>query len=209
MATGALVLTALAACSSPSATQELDAQPERIAHGKEVYHFNSLEDMTATADLVVQAHVASVKPGRWIGPPGGADGERVREVTLQVDRVVLSRIGDVPANITLDEWGWDNKGNGYQFENVTWTKAGDQGYYFLTRTPEVANNFGLISSQGRLLVQGNGSAAKLNPSAGKDDEIHAALSALPPSTFEEHLRKTAADAKSGKIKPVEKSFREQ
>lgn len=186
-----LAIAAIAACS-PAADR--DDRPERIVHGKEVYTFEDLPTMTATSDLVVKAQVKSVTPGRWIGTPGADDADQAREITLDVQRTLFSKNATAPKQVILDEWGWDSKGHGFQFAGVTWSKAGDHGYYFLTAT-EVPGHYVLVNSQGRFTDMDG----RLVPTADEDDKIHTAGKALGPAGLESTVGRAGKDAAAKKI----------
>jgi len=194
-----LAFGAIAACS-PAA--QLDDQPERIVEGKEVHTFEDLPTMTATSDLVVKAQVMSVSPGRWIGVPGSDDADQAREITLAVQRTLFSKNATAPTQVILDEWGWDSKGRGFQLAGVTWSKAGDHGYYFLTAT-EVPGHYVLVSSQGRFTDLDG----RLVPTADEADKIHTAGEALGPAGLESAVGRAAKDVAAKKIKAQPK-FRE-
>ncbi|RSM51790.1 hypothetical protein DMB66_40880 [Actinoplanes sp. ATCC 53533] len=199
-------LVAASACSGGA--PQRDAQPERVAEGREVWYFDSLEKMAATAELVVVAEVAKVEPGRWIGSKDGGDRDQARNVTLKVENVLRSTGGAVTSTVQLDEWGWDAKGHGYQFAGVTWTNQGDRGIYFLVPVADAPGQWRLVNSQGRVLIRTasakTGSVAALDSSA----ETHDALSVKIESLTVEGLIRLTKEAdqavQEGRLQPLDK-----
>ncbi|GIG03001.1 hypothetical protein Cci01nite_80940 [Catellatospora citrea] len=162
-----------------------------------MYHFDDVSVMTATSDLIVSARVRGVQPGRWIGVKGSPDADQIREVTLEVKSVLFSKIGTPPAVITMDEGAWNPAGDGLQFESVTWTKVGHEGYYFL-RASDIPNNYLLVSSQGRVSFDGQ----KLVSTADEANPIHAALASMSASSLESAIRRAGAEFTAGRLMPA-------
>jgi hypothetical protein len=146
----------------------------------------SLDELAASADLVVRAEVTATERGRVFGDPGGAAVES-RLVTLQVAEVLA---GTPPAGATLqvEEEGWLEDGTPLIVDGAAPSAVGDDGIWFLT---EVEGGAGpvhvIVSAQGRYLVVGDG----LTGAAGDDplvaelsdlavDELTARIAALPP-----------------------------
>lgn len=167
--------------------------------GREVHHFDDVETMAATSDLVVRAEVLRIRPGRWTGSEQGGGRQQAREVTLRVEQVLRGSGGANPGTIIVDEWGWDEKGHGYQFAGVTWSKEGDRGIYFLSET-EKPGNWRLINSQGRALADGQ----RLDSTAEEGDQVGARIEAVTPAQLEAQVLEAARAVESGKLKPADK-----
>ncbi|GAA4625907.1 hypothetical protein GCM10023196_031980 [Actinoallomurus vinaceus] len=206
-------ISSLAACSSPAKTSsadaparadqgsknvaavKLDAKPREVAAVKEVEAYDDVPTMTASSDLVIRGRVTQITPGRHIGS-SGMDGQRVRDVAIKIEQVFLNKTGTTPATVTLDEWGWDDRGHGFQIEGVTWSNAGDENYYFLRRIDE--GRFRLVSTQGRVSVKGS----RLSPTAAEDSPVHEAVERQSETAFRASLRKASADYRAGRLRAV-------
>ncbi|MBG6091689.1 hypothetical protein [Actinomadura viridis] len=179
----------------------LAERPTMFAHSVEINFFEDLATMAATSDLVVLGEVRSVRPGRWVGEEEPKGRERVRDVTIEIEEVLLNNgSGAAPKTVTVDEWGWDSRGVGFQDENVTWTKAGDRGYYFLTPVKDAPGHHRLINSQGRALISGT----ELTPSSEEGAPLHEEMHHLSPKGFENSLSKAIRDIRAGKVRPQKK-----
>lgn len=208
-------ITSLAACSSPAerssaaaparadagstnvSAVKLDVKPREVAAVKEVETYDDVPTMTASSDLVIRGRVTRITPGRHIGS-SGMDGQRVRDVVITVEQVFLNKTGTTPATVTLDEWGWDDRGHGFQIEGVTWSKTGDENYYFLRRIDEGPARFRLVSTQGRVSVK----SSRLAPTAAEDNPIHEAVERQSETTFRTSLRKASDEYRAGHLRAV-------
>lgn len=180
----------------------LAEQPTMFAHNVEVHWFEDLATMVATSDLVVLGEVRSVRPGRWVGEEEPDGRLRVRDVTLKVEKV-LYRNGPAaaPATVTLDEWGWDSRGVGFQDANVTWTEPGDRGYYFLSPVETAPGHYQLISSQGRALIEG----VELTPGSEEGSALHQEMHHMSPKELESVVSKAVRDIRAGEVQPQKTS----
>ncbi|MET8119302.1 hypothetical protein [Micromonospora sp. NPDC005189] len=161
-AAGAVAVAALVAAVGVGRADpgvRYDAHPEALAFGKEMYDFQTIEQMTATSQLVVFGTVTSVQPGRMASTdedPAAVGGDiRLRTVTISRSDILHNPKNlIIPASITLEEEGWDEEGRGYLSNNVAWSEVGDTGYFFLRRAAGVSDpyTYQLASSDGRALV---------------------------------------------------------
>ncbi|WP_143670006.1 hypothetical protein [Streptomyces sp. Ag109_G2-15] len=103
-----------------------------------------------TSPVIIRGTVQNTAPGRTVGSAEEGGTDQARNVTLRVDAVMKKGGATIGSTLTLEEWGWDGSGNGYQMENLTWSQVGDTGYYFLTRDA-VTLNWRYVSTQGRVL----------------------------------------------------------
>lgn len=166
--------------------------PETILSGKQMFHFDSLADMTATSTVVVKARVEDVKVGRVVGA-GSGDPMTLRAVSLAVLDVLAqqSPVGR-PSTITLEEVGWDSSGKGLVQEGLTWSTVGDVGFFFLRRNESGA--FDLVSTQGRILIYGD----KLTPSE-IDAPLGQQIASRAPNEVAAAIHQAARDVKAGRI----------
>ncbi|MBZ9644735.1 hypothetical protein [Streptomyces sp. PSKA30] len=133
----------------------LDKEPEVVAHAVESVEFESVGQMAVTSVAVVRAKVTAVNPGRIVGADETAEpGEesaatQARDVTLQVTEA-YSRNNwyQFPDPITIEEWGWDASGDGYQVNNYSWSEVGKEYLFFLRKTSDPLR-WNVISTEGR------------------------------------------------------------
>jgi hypothetical protein len=137
-------------------------QPEYTVEASWDYQFDSLVEMAATADVVIVGTVAAVGPGREMyacDDPSGACAQteenyagQVREVTVTVDEQ-LGGAASVGGTITLEEWGYDRKGNPFEIDEAPWSRVGDGGALFLQHgSQQPAGSYQLIHPVGRILT---------------------------------------------------------
>lgn len=162
---------------SDSGGPRLDAQAERIMHGRETRLFKNLEQLIGSTPYIVRATVTDIQPGRTIGGEEDGGVDQARDVTLSIE--TSYKKARVPATLVVEEWGWDEEGAGYQVENVAWSKVGDYGYYFLTKS-SVADRYRLVNTQGRALENSDGF---LKLSADPESELTAAIGGMDSLDF--------------------------
>jgi hypothetical protein len=186
----ALVLAAIQASG-----RSLDEQPESIAHAEELYHFDDMASMAATADIVIQGTVQAIQPGRMMGE--GRGQLQVRALTVAVDEVLVSRMPSNPGStITVEEsGGWDSQGAGFMIEGMPWSEVGQSGYFYLTYLPPF-KSYRVINSQGRVLDAGG----RLNPSGS--GKVADQVRAMTPPQLEEALARAQVDIQAGRLQPV-------
>ncbi|SCG45406.1 hypothetical protein [Micromonospora halophytica] len=205
-AAGAVAVTALVASvgvGNADTGVRYDARPEGLAFGKEAYHFDTVEQMTATSHLVVLGTVLSAAPGR-LGSvdedPAAVGGDiRLRTVTLDVVDVLHNPKNLlVPPRITLEEEGWDEEGRGYVANNVAWSEVGDTGYFFLRRAAGVTDphTFQLASSDGRALVV-DGALKPSNP----ENDLATSISTMAPSFLNNSVVVASGQVAAGTLTP--------
>jgi hypothetical protein len=119
---------------------------------KELFSFESLPQMVATSDLVVEGIVREVEPGRVVGD--GDASIQFAQVTLSVDRVLFGRM--VAASVVLEEYGLE-LGNP--------SRVGDHGVYFLHQKTDAPAYHRLVNSQGGFLDDGKGGLVAPNDEA--------------------------------------------
>ncbi|QFG22375.1 hypothetical protein [Actinomadura sp. WMMB 499] len=176
---------------------ELAEKATMSAHNVEVHWFDDLATMVATSKLVVLGEVRSVRPGRWVGEEEPDGRLRVRDVTLDVEKVLFREGVAAPETVTLDEWGWDSRGVGFWDANLTWTGPGDRGYYFLTPVQDAPGHYRLINSQGRALIEGG----ELTPGSEEGSALHQTMHHMSPKELETAVSEAVGKVRAGKVQP--------
>jgi hypothetical protein len=110
---------------------------------------DGLAELAAASEVVVRAEVVAVGPGPEVS---GADGARfqLRSVTLRPREIVKGAVAT--ALVRFAEPGYTLDGLGFTVNGVAWSRVGDEGWYFLTRSDDTWMR--LVSSYGRFLVTG-------------------------------------------------------
>lgn len=201
---GAVVSLALAACGgSESSSSPLTATPAMSGEAREVYTFDSLAQLMATADLTVEGSVRAIEKGKVVGagdidgePPKGesaveaSGGLQLYDITLHVADMVYARSdtgspepGD---DLTLAE----------DLVLVAPFKVGEHGYYFLQDRP--GGGLETLSSQSRFLNQ-DGTMIPSNP----DVEWAAPLVGMSESDFTAELAKARRAVESGEVDAID------
>ncbi|MFI6119193.1 hypothetical protein ACIBCU_04945 [Streptomyces sp. NPDC051064] len=141
----------------------MDDRPEVVVDALETVEFDSAEQMAVTSVKVVRATVTAVGPGRITGEdevtePGEAPPTtQARDVTLTVtDDLKKPGVNPWADPITVEEWGWDSEGRGYQVNNYSWSEVGEEYIFFLTwGEPIGSNRWSVISTEGRAHIGEN------------------------------------------------------
>lgn len=68
----------------------------------EAFHFESVQDMSSAADLVVEGSVSDVRPGRRIEEEPGHVVE-YEEAVIRVGNMITSAAGDAPSTVVLEQ----------------------------------------------------------------------------------------------------------
>jgi hypothetical protein len=171
------------ALSRPDDGAPASRDPEPVEVTSDAPQATSLEELTASADLIVRGEVTATERGRLFGEPGGA-GVESRLVTLQVAEVLA---GTPPAGSTvlIEEEGWLEDGTPLIVDGAAPSAVGDDGIWFLTEVESgAAPVYVVVSAQGRYLVDGG----SLRGAAG-DDPLIAELGGL---TADELMEQVAA-----------------
>jgi hypothetical protein len=136
--------------------------------------FSGPAAMAIESDLVVMGTVSGVDEGRSVGE--GAEQIRYRDVTIDVEKVFLSRVESSPTQVVVQEIGWAN-GKAVENHEMPWSVAGQRGYFFLQK--DVPGKFGFLGPQARIWIE----AGKLH--SGGDHDLRAVdrLDALTPDKF--------------------------
>lgn len=181
-------------------------QPEYTVEAAWDYRFDTLAEVAATADAVIMGTVEAVGPGRELyvcDDPAGVCPQteenyagQLREVTVTVDEQ-LGGAASVGGTITLEERGYDRRGNAYEIHDAPWSRVGDRGAYFLQHgSQQPAGSYQLIHPVGRILTHRgaeDGSGASLASQQAVSfahDELADQLRATPST----EVRDLASDA---------------
>ncbi len=192
-----LLLSACGAESEGSGSRGLDTQPETVVHQQQLHHFESLPEMTATADMVVVATVVRAEPGRWLGESGAPDSSRVRAVTLGVQDVLYSSSTiPAPSTLVLDEEGWTPEGIGYQLEGLPWLKVGDRGVFAVAYSEE-GGGVSLLNTQSRFLLTVTG----VQPGGDPEESLYRTWQGRPSDDIIAAFQSAKKAVLSGAAKP--------
>jgi hypothetical protein len=161
--------------------------PSPAAVSSDAPRVATLEELAASADLVVRGEVVATGRGRVFGEPGGAAVES-RLVTLAVSEV-LAGTAPVGPSLLVEEEGWLEDGTPLVVDGAAASAEGDVGIWFLDTVGTVdAPVYVVVSAQGRYLVDGDDlTGAGLDDpliselTRGSVEELTARLRALPPS----------------------------
>ena len=155
----------------------------------EVFSFQSLPQMLATSDLVIEGTVQEVEPGRVLGE--GDAAIQFAQATLSVDRVLFGKVD--AASVALEEYG---------LELGHPSRVGDHGVYFLQQKTDAPAFHRLVNSQGRFLDDGKGGLVAPNDGA---DWVKA-IEGEPLSQLESDVEAAARAVAKGRVEPAKPNF---
>lgn len=178
------------------------------AHAEESYSFTNLGEMVATSDLVVEATVESVAPGEvYEEVPGEIEGRiEFNDVFIRIDHVHFNR-GNLPVttgDLLLVEEMRADSGHELVVNNVQHSLQGDSGFYYLSlettrmRGSEAYFSPYLVSSQGRYLVQSDGTLKGSNP----EDPLVQQLEQLQPAEMRQEITEARDAIARGEVLPL-------
>lgn len=209
---GLIISAALAAHAGLACTtREKRPHPDGVAtvHAADTYVFSSLPEMVATTDAVIEGTVVNVRPGRLVNEgPGIEDDVQFKDVTIQINDVLFANGAATAAlkgarSLFYEELGWD-AGKPVVVEGVDQSLRGDRGFYFLRFKvyvsppfqPEMSSLYwGLISSQGRYLIQPDNSLVGAN----EEDPLVQELEALSADEMRQQILQAARDIEAGTV----------
>lgn len=171
--------------------------PPNAAHGAEIYHFEDLDTMVATARAVVIGRVVETRRGPVLGDPGFE--LTLREVVIEVEDLLA---GEAPPRLIQYELGWSSNGAATEVNHVEGSAVGDRGFYFLApaegRDELVQPSFVLLNSQGRHLTE---DGETLTP-ANANDAFSKELASRGFAGLRAAVRDSAERVKAGKATPA-------
>lgn len=174
------------------AASTAQATSTAVAHSREFFHFDTVEEMTATSSAVLEGQVIRVEPGRSTGD--GHARDTYINVTVQVDEVLA---GESAETITIEELLLtDSESRRILLDGVEYSEPGDRGLYFVRAKPE--GTYTLISSQGRYLDTNDGRLKGAN----ENDELVKKVTKLEKQQLNDQIKAANEAAKQGKIKPL-------
>lgn len=181
------------------------------AHAAEIYTFDTLPEMLATSDAAIEATVTDIRPGHVVEQePGDMEGRvEFQDLVLRVDQVhYLKGTLDLQVSdeVLLSQLARES-GNAVVINNVQPEQIGDSGFYFLFLVDSKVSGesgesiaalvFDLISSQGRYLIQADGT---LKGSNG-DDPLVQQLQVLTAEQMRVEIQRSKESIRLGQVQP--------
>ncbi len=117
-----------------------------------MYHFTGLDEMTATASLVVSGEVTAVERGRTFNADDPLSTTiTVRDVTITIAETLR---GTAPgATVVVEEEGHFDDGTSFEYAEMPWSRVGDKGVYFLAQSSSQPDDrYVQIVPEGRILT---------------------------------------------------------
>lgn len=154
---GSLLISAalllVGACSGADEVSVDDERPDTIALASTwMYNFTSLEEMAATASLVVSGEVTAVERGRTLNADDPMSTTiTVRDVTITIAETLR---GTAPgATVVIEEEGHFDDGTSFEYAEMPWSRVGDKGVYFLAQSSSQPDDrYIQIVPDGRILT---------------------------------------------------------
>ena len=171
------------------------APPQTVVHRDgPSYYFESLVEMAATSDVVIEGTVVGVGVAPAHSLNGAPAATRNREVEIRVEHVYKG--GDVGSTVILEEVGFDTTGGSFQLEGLPWSRVRDTGVFFLynsTGLPE--GRYYQTHADGRLLVEGGDVIDFANTPLAVE------LDAMTPHEMRRAVRDAVARAEGHNVPP--------
>jgi hypothetical protein len=155
----------------------------------EAVSFETLPQMVATSDLVIEGTVREVEPGRVVGE--GDASIQFAQATLAVDRVLFGKMD--AARVVLEEYG---------LERGHPSRVGDHGVYFLHQKTDAPAFHRLVNSQGRFLDDGRSGLVAPNHEA---DWVKA-IEGESLSQLKNDVEAAARAVAEGRVEPAKPIF---
>ena len=198
------------ACSGGDEVSVDDERPDTIAHaGMWMYHFTSLEEMTATASLVVSGEVTAVERGRTLHADDPLSTTvTVRDVTITIAETFK---GTAPgATVVVEESGHREDGTSYEFAEMPWSRVGDKGVYFLARNSMMPDDrYVQIVPDGRILTHHHvDGQSRIYETAEvfSHSALGTALGELAPDSVASRVREAVATVADENIEPQQPDY---
>ncbi len=172
-------------------------EPSRVYGAGGGREFLSVDQMAATAELVVNAKVIDAGAGPTTTSPDGSGGSTtVRLVTLDVREVLYDKRAATSAESVKVMDGFWTDGVGYELEGLPWVTPGDVGYFFLDKSEGVPY-YTLVGPEGRVMLTPNGAQA---PDGDMWTEVKKANG--DPAIVASLVSSAARAARTGAAKPL-------
>ncbi len=204
------VMLLAGACNRSEEVSVANERPDTIAlGGLWIYHFASLEEMTATADLVVSGEVTSIVRGRTLN----ADDPRSTTITVRDVTITISETfkGTAPgATVTIEESGYRDDGTSYEFAEMPWSRLGDRGVFFLVQASnQPVDRYVQIVPEGRILTHYNVDGefqAYDTAEVFAHSTLGTALDELAPDSVAGRIRQSVTTVVDENIEPQEPDY---
>ena len=201
----AAVLLLAGACSGGDPVSVADERPDTTALGSFwMNHFTSLEEMTATAVLVVSGEVTAIERGRTLSADDPLSTTiTVRDVTITIAETFK---GIAPgATVIIEEEGHLDDGTSFEFAEMPWSRRGDKGVFFLTQGPtQPVDRYVQIVPEGRILthhhVDGQSQPYE-TAELFSHSALGTALGELAPDSVADRIRQAVATVVNENIEP--------
>lgn len=180
-----------AGCSTGGASS---AGADGAVHPSWAIRYDSLEELAASADLVV---VATVSSDGERGPEvvdDAPDRMAYRSYTLDLESVLKGPYGDGD-QVALLELAYGQSGDPMQLDGLPWSERGDRGVYFLRRSEEHAGAYVLLTDQGRFLFGEDGVAS------ASEAELNQRYVGTSPDAFVQAVETAVATADATGMEP--------
>jgi hypothetical protein len=170
--------------------------PTLAMHGSQDIRFDSVAEMVATADAVVEAEVVSVKRGH-------VSNEDSEPVSVQISRHATLNVlevfhGSPPATITFAELGWNGRGERLVLDEWPGVETGDRVLLFLRKYNfKGQTQYSAVTSATQFLLPNTPNAVLSGHPSG--DHARETLG-VTPSQLRDAVRGGAFLAKTGKAK---------
>lgn len=147
--------------------------------------YDSVDSLTVDSDLIVRAEALKVSEGRTVGESDD-DSTQFRNIELDVEDVMFSRLKDLPAPFIIEEIGWVAT-KSVADPDLPWLREGQRAILFI-RLDQTTGTYSYVAPQGRILLNPDGSVK-----AGGDDHLKqiAALNALSLPQLEQAISTAA------------------
>lgn len=191
----------LAACGSnargtTASRSKYSPLPEHVRSGREIYHFDSFEELAAASESVFRATVDDVlAPVKIAG-----DEDAVREVRARIDDVVSSATLHPADVVTIENGaGWLPSGDGYVAEGHHWLTAGDHVLIFAVASAH-EGVLRPVNSQAEYVLNDDDS---VRPDIESEDAVRAAVGRLDAMALTQMVGEVARGMAAGTIsKPL-------
>jgi hypothetical protein len=128
-----------------------DERPQPVALAAEGPTFESIDELFAAADLVVEGSIESIEPGRTISDPANPDAGLVTSLS-QLDISAVFK-GDDSEVAVIEQEATLLDGTPIVVNGLIPNETGDTGFWFLIRgTGDEFPYVALLNEQARLLV---------------------------------------------------------
>ena len=188
----------LAACGGSEARSPASSEVRGSTSSvRELYNFDSLPVMVATADVVVVGTVTGTREGRTVGE--GDSALSFTEVSVRADDVLKGAAAGETVLLEVDEPGASSNTG-----NTDWLTVGSRSVFFLQRKDEGTGEayYRPVNSQGVYQVASDGR----NLVAAGRDEFSARVAALSLAALRSEVAHARRQIAAGEVKPQEPSL---